>query len=67
MEKIWWGEVGSNHRRRMPTDLQSVPFGRSGISPANLSFHPPERGKKYNMDFSLTVNPKNIIIHNHQD
>ncbi len=30
---ILWGEVDSNHRRRKPTDLQSAPFGHSGISP----------------------------------
>ncbi|GEM_PF-1982289 len=29
----WWREKDSNLRRRLPTDLQSVPFGRSGISP----------------------------------
>ena len=29
----WWGEEDSNLRRRAPTDLQSVPFDRSGISP----------------------------------
>ena len=31
--KPMWGEQDSNLRRRKPTDLQSVPFGRSGISP----------------------------------
>ena len=25
--------MGSNHRRLMPADLQSAPFGRSGIPP----------------------------------
>ena len=30
---IWWGEMDSNHRRRAPADLQSAPFGHSGISP----------------------------------
>lgn len=28
-----WGEEDSNLRRRTPTDLQSAPFGHSGISP----------------------------------
>jgi hypothetical protein len=28
-----WGEVDSNHRSHKTTDLQSVPFGHSGISP----------------------------------
>ncbi len=30
---IWWGGEDSNLRRLTPTDLQSVPFGRSGTSP----------------------------------
>jgi hypothetical protein len=29
----WWGEVDSNHCRRMPAGLQPAPFGHSGISP----------------------------------
>ena len=29
----WWGGEVSNLRRLTPTDLQSVPFGRSGTSP----------------------------------
>ena len=29
----WWGEEDSNLRRHEPTDLQSAPFGRLGISP----------------------------------
>ncbi len=32
-KEIEWGVVDSNHRRRKPTDLQSVPFGHSGNSP----------------------------------
>jgi hypothetical protein len=30
----WWGE-DLNLRRRMPTDLQSVPFGHSGTPPSD--------------------------------
>ena len=30
---LWWGEMDSNHRSRSTTDLQSAPFGHSGISP----------------------------------
>ena len=30
---LWWGQMDSNHRRHSPADLQSAPFGRSGISP----------------------------------
>ena len=28
-----WAKMDSNHRRRMPADLQSAPFGHSGICP----------------------------------
>ena len=34
---IWWRELDSNQRRRKPTDLQSAPFSRSGISPRTLN------------------------------
>ena len=37
---IWWRELDSNQRRRKPTDLQSAPFSRSGISPRTEHFHP---------------------------
>ena len=30
---IWWAEEDSNLRRRKPSDLQSDPFGHSGICP----------------------------------
>ena len=29
----WWAKMDSNHRRRKPADLQSAPFGHSGICP----------------------------------
>ena len=29
----WWAKMDSNHRRYKPADLQSAPFGRSGICP----------------------------------
>jgi len=35
---IWWRELDSNQRRRKPTDLQSAPFSRSGISPGTKHF-----------------------------
>ena len=35
---IWWRELDSNQRRRKPTDLQSAPFSRSGISPRTVHF-----------------------------
>ena len=31
-----WVEMDSNHRRRKPADLQSAPFGHSGIHPYAL-------------------------------
>ena len=40
--KVWWGEMDSNHRRYKPADLQSAPFGHSGIFP-NFRTHPPLR------------------------
>ena len=36
----WWGEADSNRRRREPPDLQSGPFGRSGISPCECPHGP---------------------------
>ena len=32
---FWWGKMDSNHRRHTPADLQSAPFGHSGIRPAS--------------------------------
>ena len=34
---LMWGEKDSNLRSRKTTDLQSVPFGHSGISPICLA------------------------------
>ena len=31
-----WAKMDSNHRRRKPADLQSAPFGHSGICPTFL-------------------------------
>ena len=31
-----WAKMDSNHRRRKPADLQSAPFGHSGICPFAL-------------------------------
>ncbi len=36
-----WGEQDSNLRSLTTTELQSVPFGHSGISPA-IFYEPPE-------------------------
>ena len=32
-KNMGWVEMDSNHRRRKPADLQSAPFGHSGIHP----------------------------------
>ena len=39
--KDLWAKMDSNHRRRTPADLQSAPFGHSGICP-NLVCYPLE-------------------------
>ena len=31
-----WAKMDSNHRRRKPADLQSAPFGHSGICPLHI-------------------------------
>ena len=31
--RLLWAKMDSNHRRRKPADLQSAPFGHSGICP----------------------------------
>ena len=31
--QLLWAKMDSNHRRRKPADLQSAPFGHSGICP----------------------------------
>ena len=33
-----WAKMDSNHRRRKPADLQSAPFGHSGICPFALDY-----------------------------
>ena len=38
-----WEEMDSNHRRRKPADLQSAPFGHSGIFPIFQFCRPPLR------------------------
>ena len=34
LPQIKWAKMDSNHRRRKPADLQSAPFGHSGICPS---------------------------------
>ena len=33
LRRKWWAKMDSNHRRHKPADLQSAPFGHSGIRP----------------------------------
>ena len=35
---FWWEKMDSNHRRYKPADLQSAPFGHSGILPFSRFF-----------------------------
>ena len=35
-----WAKMDSNHRRRKPADLQSAPFGHSGICPFAIVITP---------------------------
>mgnify|MGYP006874324339 CR=1 FL=1 len=37
MSEVLWAKMDSNHRRYKPADLQSAPFGHSGIRPYVLS------------------------------
>ena len=34
-----WAKMDSNHRRYKPADLQSAPFGHSGIRPVEMPLH----------------------------
>lgn len=33
IQHLLWGQMDSNHRKHTLTDLQSVPFGHSGMPP----------------------------------
>ena len=41
---FWWEKMDSNHRRYKPADLQSAPFGHSGILPKFLRTFEPMEG-----------------------
>lgn len=57
--RLWWREQDLNLRRHKPTDLQSVPFGRSGISP----YRSKKRGEKPRVTIILfLLNVFNIIL-----
>ena len=36
-QSFWWRGLDLNQRRRLPADLQSVPFGHLGTSPRNAN------------------------------
>ena len=40
----WWEKMDSNHRRYKPADLQSAPFGHSGILPKFFKNFEPMEG-----------------------
>ena len=51
-----WVEMDSNHRRRKPADLQSAPFGHSGIHPKMLFSIEAEQNYFINL-----ISPRNSI------
>ena len=57
----WWGEEDSNLRRHEPTDLQSAPFGRLGISPkfrnASLAFSNGARSQRGSVELAEGIEP----------
>ena len=46
---IWWARVDSDHRSNDATDLQSAPFGHSGIPPYALDAFSGRRGVLYHV------------------
>jgi hypothetical protein len=64
-----WGQMDSNHRRHSPADLQSAPFGRSGISPKFCisveRFTEIVRKSSSFFDFRKTLVKKNVINFNY--
>ena len=57
-----WAKMDSNHRRRKPADLQSAPFGHSGICPfaTDLLVFFSIAMQRYNYFFNLQT--KSIIF-----
>ena len=53
----WWAEKDSNLRRREPSDLQSDPFGHSGICPFLLRKNRAIENRKLRFDkyFSIAI------------
>ena len=48
-----WAKMDSNHRRYKPADLQSAPFGHSGIRPYFLCLPPEDDAHKENFYHSV--------------
>ena len=71
---IWWRELDSNQRRRKPTDLQSAPFSRSGISPRtdhfllnqsvcqSVSPFPASKNAQTELGLGVTLVPGNYLL-----
>ena len=51
--QLLWAKMDSNHRRRKPADLQSAPFGHSGICPNSLFQKTHLRSLKENYRFQF--------------
>ncbi len=52
----WWGGEDSNLRRLTPTDLQSVPFGRSGTSPGTTMLNTTSKKALFKFRLELHIN-----------
>ena len=60
-QNVLWAKMDSNHRSRKTADLQSAPFGHSGICP----FHPDKRKHRSlgGAKIRLFFHPPNKIYH----
>ena len=58
----WWGGEDSNLRRRTPTDLQSVPFDRSGTPPeTTISLRNPMVPELFRLESAWPVSDKQSV------
>ena len=74
LQNYWWRELDSNQRRRKPTDLQSAPFSRSGISPRtdhfllnqsvcqSVSPFPASKNAQTELGLGVTLVPGNYLL-----
>ena len=56
-----WAQMDSNHRRRKPADLQSAPFGHSGICPQYVTDSIPTSSLTIGSD-SYRIQTYNLLI-----